>query len=287
MSRHLLLQPASWLVLCGLVSCRSLQQESVTPAPSINPSPVLRPSPVPAAGAQSVSFTVEVDSPADLAVKPGDFVKKGQLIAHREATRLALAQQQKAIQARLASLSSDVEHINPQLEERSLVQAQEQRAVAQTALEQYRRDSPWTDYARDTLPLAQEEAEQAQLEQNLRDAQTRVEVAQRQLQATQLKIQDYRQRQAQLRTQLQQQMSQVQSRLRALSSTPAPTTGVITAIQPSPGQQSPMQVQITMRPAATAPQNPPSQDPPQLPPTNPSPSTSGQGLTFPVLPGEG
>ena len=116
-----------------------------------------------------MTFSLTVDSPIeDLKIKQGSFIRKGQVIADLGKKRLILENQKRKLEADLKAVeSTGTVNFSTQAEQESIAFAEQQLKAAQTALQDYEKTSPWTDFARSNLPLAEEEVELTQLSNNL------------------------------------------------------------------------------------------------------------------------
>jgi hypothetical protein len=171
------------LVAVFLTGCNSVSQ--VSPSPSV---PVVEPTPVTVPRTKNLvprelKLKLTLDDPADLKVNLGDEVSKGQVISDRPSARNQLEQQRQAIQLQLEHLnavgSSLVIDVVEQVKVR---QAKVRVQQARAAIAQFKTRSPWTDYARASLPLDKEPTQVSQLEEKVWEAEAGLDLAVAQLQ---------------------------------------------------------------------------------------------------------
>lgn len=238
--------------------------------PKLPPKPQINPNTTP------VTYTVTVDAPVDLKVKQGDFVQKGQVLTDREITRLNLQQQKKALLSRLKNLSNaEQTQLNTKADEELVAIATQQVTSAKAAIAKYHQESPWTDFARENLPLAQEDAQEAQLQNNLKISEQNLRNAQQKLKITRAQLQSFQSQKSEAISQVQSQIKLIDTRLPQLKPTKATHNGTITQIQaPSTGiTGQPVQVKITLLPG----------DQPLTPAIPSAPNVTSPGAVAPNL----
>lgn len=252
------------VLLCavGLVtSCNSNQPPAATArnpgnVPPNDPSLTLPPTPssvLPTA--KPVVLTMTLDSPVDLKVQEGDYVQKGQVISDRQISRLALEQQRKAIQQRLSTLSagSPVKPEAINTEASALIsKAQTQLEKAKQALAAYDAESPYTDYARQTLPLVEDQVRRSQLQANVATAEQNLARVIAKRDAALNQIQANREQQAGEQAELQAQLQTIEAKLAQLKPLLSQHDGLITAVQwpKDVVQGKPAEIQVTLQPGA-------------------------------------
>jgi hypothetical protein len=170
-----------------LTGCNSMMKPQVplsTPVPVVEPTPVnRRTNLVP----RELKLKLTLDDSADLKVKPGDSVRKGQVIGDRTSARKPLEIQRQAIRLKLehlnASARTSASPISYAVEQARVRQAQVRVQQAKEAIAQFKTNSPWTDYAWASLPLSKESTQVSQLVIKVQDAETELGLAVAQLQA--------------------------------------------------------------------------------------------------------
>jgi multidrug efflux pump subunit AcrA (membrane-fusion protein) len=133
-----------------LMGCNSMSQVSPSPSvPMVEPTPVIVPrrNLVP----RELKLKLTLDDPADLKLKQGDRVRKGQVIGDRTSARKALEQQRQIIRLKLehlkASTGASSRPVSYAVEQSKVRQAQVRVQQAREAIAQFKTNSPWTDYA--------------------------------------------------------------------------------------------------------------------------------------------
>lgn len=245
------------LSLAPLSACQ-LRPDELTvegqPQPKTNLSPTLPtlpPKPQIPQKITPVSITATVDAPTDVKVKQGDFVRKGQVITDQEITRLNLEQQKKALLSRLKAISSATQpELSTKADEELIAIATKQVETAKTAIATYHRESPWTDFARENLPLAQEDAQEIRLQDNLKIATQNLNNAQQKLKNTQTQLQAYQSQKSEAILQVQAQIQKIDAQLPGLQPIKSPQNGTIIGIQAptSSLKGQPVQIKITLLP---------------------------------------
>lgn len=169
-----------------LSGCNSMSQVSPSmPVPVVEPTPIInrRTNLVP----HELKLKLTLDDPADLKVKPGDSVMKGQVIGDRTSARKHLEQQRQVILLKLkhlnASTGSGSNPVSYAVEKARVRQAQVRVQQAREAIAQFKAHSPWTDYAWASLPLSKESTQVSQLVIKVQDAEVELGLAVAQLQA--------------------------------------------------------------------------------------------------------
>lgn len=169
-----------------LSGCNSMSQVSPSPpVPEVEPTPIInrRTNLVP----RELKLKLTLDDPADLKVKQGDLIQKGQILSDRTSARKPLEQQRQAIRLKLEHLNTSAEvgsrTVSDAVEQAKVHQAQVRVQQARAAIAQFKTHSPWTDYAWASLPLSKESTQVSQLEAKVQDAETELGLAVAQLQA--------------------------------------------------------------------------------------------------------
>jgi hypothetical protein len=169
-----------------LMGCNSMSQVSPSPSvPMVEPTPVIVPrrNLVP----RELKLKLTLDDPADLKLKQGDRVRKGQVIGDRTSARKALEQQRQIIRLKLehlkASTGASSRPVSYAVEQSKVRQAQVRVQQAREAIALFKTNFPWTDYALASLPLYKESTQVLQLVIKVQDAEAELGLAVAQLQA--------------------------------------------------------------------------------------------------------
>jgi multidrug efflux pump subunit AcrA (membrane-fusion protein) len=154
--------------------------------------PVAEPNPVIVSKTQNLvprelKLKLTLDDPADLKVKQGDRIQKGQVLSDRTSARKPLEQQRQAIRLQLEHLNANARagssQVSYAIEQARVRQAQVRVQQAKEAITQFKINSPWTDYAWASLPLYKESTQVSQLVIKVQDAEAELGLAVAQLQA--------------------------------------------------------------------------------------------------------
>ena len=221
------------LALGSLMSCQSSPPiGNGSRPPSSIPTPVLPPkTPLIATQSKPITFSLNVENPTDLKIKQGEFIRKGQMIADVSKQRLDLATRQQTLQSELNALSTQgAVSFSLQTEQANIASAQAQYDAAQAALRNYEQNSPWTDFARDNLPLAEEEVELTGLQKTLKQTQQKLARAKATLAKKQLAIGNFQAGQASTKARIQQELLTVEQKIAALKPIQSRYTGTIAKI---------------------------------------------------------
>lgn len=135
-----------------------------------------------------LKLTLTLGSLMDLKVKPGDQVVKGQVLADPTSTRQDLERQRDALQEKLVVLNAPPAkpvEAKDTVFETQVQNARQRLQLAEVAIEKFYQDSPYTDYARETLALPEEELQLATLEAERDSAKAQLKQAEQQLQTAQ------------------------------------------------------------------------------------------------------
>jgi hypothetical protein len=170
-----------------LSGCNSLMKPQVplsTPVPVVEPTPVnRRTNLVP----RELKLKLTLDDPADLKVKQGGRIQKGQVLSDRTSIRKQLEQQRQVIRLKLEHLNTSAgvgsSPVSYAVEQAKVRQAQVRVRQAREAIALFKTNSPWTDYAWISLPLYKESTQVSQLTIKVQDADAELGLAVAQLQA--------------------------------------------------------------------------------------------------------
>jgi biotin carboxyl carrier protein len=216
-----------------LTGCNSMSQVSPSSSvPLIEPTPVIsrRTNLVP----RELKLKLTLDDPADLKVKQGDRIQKGQILSDRTSARKHLGQQRQAIRLKLEHLNAKTgegsSHVSYAVEQARVRQAQVKVEQARREIALFKTNSPWTDYAWASLPLSKESTQVSQLAIKVQDAEAELGLTVAQLQATREKnpaIQDTSLQQVLLMSQLRD----VEAKLDGVGVVKSPYPGTIKKIK--------------------------------------------------------
>jgi biotin carboxyl carrier protein len=169
-----------------LTGCNSMSRIPASPPlPVVDPTPIInrRTNLVP----RELKLKLTLDDPADLKVKQGDRIQKGQVLSDRTSTRKTLEQQSQAIRLKLEHLNANAgvgsSQVSYAVEQARVRQAQVKVEQAKEAIALFKTNSPWTDYAWASLPLYKESTQVSQLVIKVQDAEAELGLAVAQLQA--------------------------------------------------------------------------------------------------------
>lgn len=177
-----------------LVGCTQPQVSDENSEPIVAVSPTVAPRPVPQQGKapRRLKVRLTLDRPEDLKVKVQDSVVKGQVISdsrrlvgdHRTSVRASLVKEQEALRLQLRELQ--VQALTPSyaVEQAEVEKVQLKVEQARDLIAYFHSDSPWTDYARQVLPLTDSD-ELGKLEAGYREAKGELAIAVAKLQTAQ------------------------------------------------------------------------------------------------------
>jgi hypothetical protein len=127
-----------------LTGCNSMSRMPASPPlPVVDPTPIInrRTNLVP----RELKLKLTLDDPADLKVKQGDSVRKGQVIGDRTSTRKHLEQQRQVIRLKLehlnASAGAGSSPVSYAVEQARVRQAQVRAQQARAAIAQFKTNS--------------------------------------------------------------------------------------------------------------------------------------------------
>jgi hypothetical protein len=211
-----------------LSGCNSMSQVSPPPSvPMVEPTPVIsrRTNLVP----RELKLKLTLDDPADLKVKQGDRIQKGQILSDRTSTRKHLEQQRQAIRLKLEHLnaSAGAGSVSYAVEQAKVRQAQVRVQQAREAIAQFKTHSPWTEYALASLPLYKESMQVSQLVSKVQDAEAELGLAVAQLQAAREKKPAVRQDTSLQQVLLMSQLKDVEARLDGVGVVRSPYDGIV------------------------------------------------------------
>ena len=179
-----------------------------------------------------------VDYPETLRVKKGDLIVKGQILVDRSAARQQIAARRQKLQQE-AALFATTEEIQVSPADTTtmtaqVTQARERVRLAEAAIKDFLAKSPYTDAARQTLPLPHEEKQLAQLQLAKSTAQDQLEQAISQLNS----VKSAQQARQQVQTdssgkkkQLLNELQTIETQLQALQDILSPHDAIVTEIE--------------------------------------------------------
>jgi hypothetical protein len=173
------------LIAVFLSGCNSMSQVSPSSSvPLVDPTPISRRTNlVP----RELKLKLTLDDPADLKVKQGDRIQKGQILSDRTSARKQLEQKRQAIRLKLehlkVSTGAGSSQVSYAVEQAKVRQAQVRVQQAKEAITQFKANSPWTDYAWASLPLYKESTQVSQLTIKVQAVEAELGLAVAQLQA--------------------------------------------------------------------------------------------------------
>ena len=159
------METRSWLTLTLIVLTGCTQLPATSEPDPIPTAPPPAPSAAPLAqksgGPRKLKLKLTLDSPQDLKVAAGDEVTQGQVLSDRLSTRTRIQHQRQELHLQLKHLQPKTPAAVPAVyatEFARVHQAELKVQQSRAAIAQFQANSPWTDYARATLPLNQDSA---------------------------------------------------------------------------------------------------------------------------------
>jgi hypothetical protein len=169
-----------------LVGCAQPQVSDGDSEPIVAVSPTVAPRPAPQQQGtpRRLKLRLTLDRPENLKVKVGDGIVKGQVISdrrwpfgdHHTSTRTKLTREREALQQQLKQLQVQVTIPSYAVEKAEVEQARLRVKLAKVAIANFHADSPWTDYARQVLPLS-ESTQLGELEAGYQEAKGELAIA--------------------------------------------------------------------------------------------------------------
>lgn len=194
-------------------------------------------SPLPLASTPT-KLKLNLDSPESLQVKQGDLIVKGQILVDRSAARQQISARRLKVQqeAALLTTTEDIQIVptNTAAAAAQVKQARERVRLAEAAIQDYLAKSPYTDVARQTLPLPEEEKQLAQLRSAKSTAQAQLEQAIAQLNSVQSAQQAQQQVQAGSsgkKKQLLNELKTIDSQLQSLQDILSPHDAIVQKVE--------------------------------------------------------
>jgi len=232
------------VVLILLVGCTVKPQASTSftkPAAAVQASPVAQ-----VDKSRTFKLKLTLDSPADLLVKQGDPVQKGQVISDRRAVRQQLENQRKALFVKLQPPGSKVTTPSYGAEQAKIQAARIKVKQAQQAIQEFWHHSPYTEKAWRELPLTAERQALQTLQANRTEAQLGLQLAEGELLSAQAKAQHNDEQadpvvQAQVKAQIQELEDKI-ARLPVRS----PNTGTVKKVKWLGQTDQTLQVEVTL-----------------------------------------
>ncbi|MGB7413232.1 MAG: efflux RND transporter periplasmic adaptor subunit [Thermosynechococcaceae cyanobacterium] len=169
-----------------LVGCTQPQisDENSEPIVAVSPTIAPRPAPQQREAPRRLKLRLTLDRPEDLKIKVGDLVVKGQVISDRPSARANLIRKREVLQRELKQLPSQSATPNYAVEQAEVEQAQLRVKQARVAISNFYIDSPWTDYARQVLPIT-ESTQLGKLKAQYQEVRGELAIAQATLQVAQ------------------------------------------------------------------------------------------------------
>lgn len=161
-----------------LVGCAQPQVENKPPTPQVAAPQTVAPRPASQQRQtpRRLKLRLTLDRPEDLKVTVNEVVGKGQLLSERSTVRASLLQQRNATTKQLQQLQRQKIAPSYAVEKAEVAQAQFKLEQAKTAISNFYSDSPWTDYARQVLPI-QDGSRLRELEGKYQEARGELEIA--------------------------------------------------------------------------------------------------------------
>lgn len=244
-------------------------------------------------GPRRLKLTLSLDRPEDLKVREQESVAKGRVLSDRKSARDRLINDRRSLLAKLDQFRQQQDVIassgtqpSTATEQAEVNAAQVAVTQAQRAIEKYRDNSPWTEYARSVL-LLPDNQELAELGNKYQVAQAELEIAQAKLQDAQQskeskKTIDTTQQQADTISKLRE----VDGKISTLGVVHSPYSGVIKSIRWLGQKNQELQVELTLAMGSTS--TPESKSttatqplpPERKPPTSTAPKTASKPISI-------
>ncbi|NJK40347.1 MAG: hypothetical protein HC934_01410 [Acaryochloridaceae cyanobacterium SU_2_1] len=229
-----------WTVL-GLVAlsvggCHSLQSPPPQPPvpSSASQSPVIA-SPAPSK-AKLLQLKLKLADQKDLKTTQGAFVLAGQVLVDRAPERQQLESRRQQLEVEIAAITAietaPALAANQKDQTASVQQAKQRLQKAEIAIQKYRDQSPYTEFARKYLPAERQQLAQLELEKT--SAQQELATAIAQLQATKTQQQSQlqqRQNSAQQKKQLLKDLEALDQQIKATPDIFAPEDGWVQKVE--------------------------------------------------------
>lgn len=182
-----------------------------------------------------------LDRPEDLRVKVNDLVVKGQVVSQRSVVRARLMQERKHLHRQLNQHRYRSAHPSYAVEQAEVEQARLKVKRAKEAIAHFDTDSPWTDYARQILPLA-DSAQLGTLEAEFQEAKGELAIAV----AKRQKAQQQRSEIVAQRSKWLSQVRTIEEQLNSIGVVRSPYSGVVKAIKWLGQIDQEIQVELTL-----------------------------------------
>jgi hypothetical protein len=186
---HSQMETRSWIVigLVWLTGCAqpllSVNQTGTVSTPSV--APTSNPNPQNKNSSRRLKLKLTLDTPDDLKVQEGQHVVKGQLLSDRASIRNRLIRERQILWLQMAQLQqaeAATISTSSMMEQAQVIQAQVAVAQAEAAIDRFKQDSPWTEFAHSVL-LINDYKELAVLEGRAWQAKSELVIAQAKLAA--------------------------------------------------------------------------------------------------------
>jgi multidrug efflux pump subunit AcrA (membrane-fusion protein) len=190
---HSQMETRSWIVigLVWLTGCTqpllSVNQAGTVATPSA--APTFNPNPQNKNSSRRLKLKLTLDTPDDLKVQEGQHVVKGQLLSDRASIRNRLNRERQILRLQMAQLKqaeAATMSTSSMVEQAQVIQAQVAVAQAEAAIDRFKQDSPWTEFAHSVLPIT-DPKELAAMEARIWQAKGELAIAQAKLAATRAK----------------------------------------------------------------------------------------------------
>lgn len=188
----------------------------------------------------STKLKLTLDSPESLTVKQGDLIVKGQVLVDRSAARQKITARKLKLEQEAALLSVTADIPTTSTTDVAATAADEVKLArervrsAESTIQDYLAKSPYTDAARRTLPLPEEEKQLAQLQANKAQAQAQLDQAINRLNSAQSAQQSRQQIQtdsSSRKQQLSNELKTIEAQLKALQDILSPHDAIVQGIE--------------------------------------------------------
>lgn len=198
---------------------------------------------------RTLKLKLTLDNPQDLKVSQNDWVIKGQTIGDRTSERTRLGQEKQKLILKLNGLkSADGKRQQSYAVERAKVEdARRGVVLAWDAVEQFKKSSPWTDYAQEKVPLPpQHQAQLIALQAKYQGAKGLLEIARAELSAAREQKTSTKQDTSVQQSQILNQLQSIEVKLTQLGTVRSPYDGQIKTVKWLGQTDQQLQVEVAL-----------------------------------------
>ncbi|MBW4549631.1 MAG: hypothetical protein KME35_00685 [Aphanocapsa sp. GSE-SYN-MK-11-07L] len=234
-----------WSIVLFLSGCAHSQSPQLFAPPSPPSTPVSPSLSKDRSESKTLKLKLALDTPADLKVRQGDTVSKGQVLSDRPLVRYPLEQQYRELRYRLASLNSVSEQEGIATAQAKVYQAQRQVEQAKRAIAQFKASSAWTDYAQQRLNL--ESAKRLELENQLQQAQGEWALARAELLDARINGRSEGNLLARQKATLLSELQELETKFKELGIVRSPYRGILQRLKFTSAQDGKLLAEVTIK----------------------------------------